>query len=62
MLPPKTRLAQFKSGSFPPFIRLFPGRPKTVTTPEIINKIHELTLGDHRISAKPIAEQLGISS
>ena len=33
-----------------------PGRPKTVTTPEIIDQIHELILEDHRISAKSIAE------
>jgi len=32
-----------------------------VITPEIIEKIHELILEDHRISAKSIAEQLGIS-
>jgi len=32
-----------------------------VTTPEIIDQIHELILGDRRISAKSIAEQLGIS-
>ena len=37
------------------------GRPKTVTTPEIIDKIHELILEDRRISDKSIAEQLGIS-
>ena len=29
-----------------------PGRPKTVTTPEIIDQIHELFLEDRRISAK----------
>ena len=33
-----------------------PGRPKTVTTLEIIDKIHELILEDRRISAKSIAE------
>jgi len=38
-----------------------PGRPKTVTTLEIIDQIHELFLEDRRISAKSIAEQLGIS-
>jgi len=38
-----------------------PGRPKMVTTPEIINHIHELILEDRRISAKSITEQLGIS-
>jgi len=32
-----------------------------VTTPEIIDQIHELILEDHRISAKSITEQLGIS-
>ena len=29
-----------------------------MTIPEIIDKIHELILEDHRISAKPIAEQV----
>jgi len=38
-----------------------PGRPKTVITPEIIDQIHELILEDHQISAKSIAEKLGIS-
>jgi len=38
-----------------------PGRPKTVTTPEIIDQIHELILEDGRISAKSIPGQLGIS-
>ena len=38
-----------------------PRRPKRVTTPEIIDQIHELILADHRISAKSIAEQLDIS-
>jgi len=32
-----------------------------VTTPEIIDQIHELILEDLQISAKSIAEQLGIS-
>jgi len=32
-----------------------------VTTPEIIDQIHVLSLADHRISSKSIAEQLGIS-
>ena len=38
-----------------------PGRHKTVTTPQIIDQIHELILEDGRISAKWIGEQLGIS-
>ena len=32
-----------------------------MTTPEIIDQIHELILEDRRISAKSVAEQLGIS-
>jgi len=32
-----------------------------VTTPEVIDQIHELILEDRRISAKSIAEKLGIS-
>ena len=32
-----------------------------MTTPEIIDQIHQLILEDRRISAKSIAEQLGIS-
>jgi len=32
-----------------------------MTTPEIIDQIHELILEDPRISTKSIAEQLGIS-
>jgi len=52
---------QFKRGDFSTFDVPRPGRPKTVTTPEIINEIHELILKDCRISAKSIAEQLDIS-
>ena len=35
--------------------------PKTVTTTEIIDQIHEIILEDHQISTKSIAGQLGIS-
>jgi len=38
-----------------------PGRPTTVTTPDIIDQIHELIFEDRWILAKSIAEQLGIS-
>jgi len=40
----KNLLAQFKRGDFSTFDALRPGRPKTVTTPEIIDQIHELIL------------------
>jgi len=54
-------VVQFKRGDFFTCDAPYPGRPKTVTTPEIIDRIHELILEDSRTSAKSIAEQLGIS-
>jgi len=54
-------VAQFKHGDFSTCDALRPGQPKTVTTPEIIDQIHVLILEDRRISAKSIAEQMGIS-
>jgi len=54
-------VAQFKHGDFSTCVAPRPGRPKTVTTPEIIDQIHELILKDHRISAKSISEQMAIS-
>jgi len=57
----KNWVAQFKRGDFSTCVAPRPGRRKTVTTPDIIDQIHELILEDRRISAKSIAEQLGIS-
>jgi len=57
----KNWVAQFKRGDFSTYDAPRNGRPKTVTTPEIHHQIHELILEDCRISAKSIAEQLGIS-
>jgi len=57
----KNWVAEFKHGDFSTCDTPHPGRPKTVTTLEIIDQILELILEDSRISAKPIAEQLGIS-
>jgi len=48
--------AQFKRGNFSTCNAPRPGRPNTVTTPEIIEQIHELISEDRRISAKSIAE------
>ena len=56
----KIWVAQFKLSDFSTCDAPRPGRPKTVTTPEIIDQIHELILEDRRISAKSIAEQLDI--
>jgi len=58
----KNWVVQFKRGDFSTCDAPRPGRPKTVTTPEIIDQIHEIILEDRRISVKSIAEQLGISS
>ena len=57
----KNWVAQFKRGDFSTCDAPCPGRHNTVNTPEIIDQIHELILEDRRISAKSIAEQLGIS-
>jgi len=54
-------VVQVQRGDFSTCDAPRPGRHKIVTTPEIIDQIHELILEDHRISAKSIAEQLGIS-
>jgi len=57
----KNWVAHFKRGDFSICDAPRPGRPKTVTTPELIHQIHELILEDRRTSDKSIAEQLGIS-
>jgi len=57
----KNWVAHFKHGDFSTCDMPRPGRPKTVSTPTIIDQIHELILEDRRISAKSIAEQLGSS-
>ena len=46
----KNWVSQFKRGDFSTCDAPGPGRPKRVTTPEIIDKIHELILEDGRIS------------
>jgi len=56
----KTWMAQFKHGDLFTCVAPRPGRPKTGTTPEIIDLIHELILEDHQISAKSVDEQQGI--
>jgi len=57
----KNRVAQFKRGDFSTCDAPRLGRPKTVTIPETVDQIHALILEDRWISAKSIAEQLGIS-
>ena len=48
----KNWVAQFKRGDFSTCDAHRPGWPKTMTTPEIIDQIHEIILQDRRISAK----------
>ena len=58
----KNWVAQFKCGDFCTCDAPHTGWPKTVTTQEITDQIHELILGNQQILAKSIAEQLGISN
>ena len=51
----KNWVAQFKHGNSSTCDAPRPGRHKTVTTPGIIDQIHELILEDRRISAESIA-------
>ena len=60
MPPSKTGWPSLNVVFLPPVMRLVLDDPK-LTTPEIIDQIHELILEDHRILAKSIAKQLGIS-
>ena len=57
----KNWVARFKRGDFSTCDGPRPWWPKTVTTPEVIDQIHELILEDRRISDKSIVEQVGIS-
>jgi len=57
----KNWFAQVKRGDFSTCDEPRTGRPKTLTTPEIIDQIHELLLEDCQISAKSVAQKLDIS-
>jgi len=61
MPPSKKCVVQFKRDDSSICDLPRPGRSKGVTTPHIIDQIHELILEERRISAKSIAEQLDIS-
>lgn len=53
--------AEFKRGRTSIFDDERPGRPKEVTTPEMVNKIHGMVIDDRRVKVREIAEALGIS-
>ena len=57
----KNWVVQFQRGDFSTYDAPRPGRHKTVTTPGIIDQIHELILENRWTSAKSITEQLVIS-
>ena len=38
-----------------------PGRPKEVTTPEIIEKIHDIVLDDPKVKVRELTQAIGIS-
>jgi len=57
----KNWVAQFKCGDFSTCNASRTRQPKTMITLEIIDQIHEIILEDCWISAKSIAEELGIS-
>ena len=38
------------------------GRPVEATTPEIVDKIHDMVMDDRRLKVREIASALGISS
>jgi len=55
----KNWVFQFKRGDFSTCDAPCPGRPKTVTPPEIIDQIHELILENCQISANSVAARIG---
>ena len=38
-----------------------PGRPVTVATPEMVNKVHDIVMTDRQVTEKYIASTVGIS-
>ena len=55
------QLFQFQRGDFETDDAARSGRPSTVSTPKVVDHVHDLVLADRRISAKTIAETLEIS-
>ena len=53
--------ANFQRGDFETNYAGRSERPSTATTPDIVDRVHDLILSDWRISAKTIAETLEIS-
>jgi transposase len=57
----KKRAAEFKLGRTSLEYNPREGRPKSATTPEIIEQVHDMILDDRRMKVREIAETIGIS-
>jgi hypothetical protein len=55
------RVSEFKRGRTHTNDEPHSGRPKTATTPEIVDKIHHMVLADRRIKVHEIAEAVRMS-
>ncbi|CAK1596584.1 unnamed protein product [Parnassius mnemosyne] len=57
----KNWVAEFKRGRTCVKDETRPGRPKSVTTPEMVVKVHDMGLADRRLKLSEIADTIGIS-
>lgn len=57
----KNWVAEFKRGRTCVQDEAHPGRPKSVTTPEMVVKVHDMVLADRRLKLSEIADTTGIS-
>lgn len=54
-------MAEFKRGRTCVQDEAHPGRPKSVTTPEMVVKVHDMVLTDRRLKLSETADTTGIS-
>ena len=54
--------AEFRCGRTSTETQPSPGRPNEVTTPEMINKIHDMVLENKKLKVREIAKMVGISN